>query len=54
VLASELRASEPLPAFARSTMDGYAVRAQDTFGASESLPATLTVIGEAAMGARRA
>jgi molybdopterin molybdotransferase len=50
VLAAGLRASEPLPAFARSTMDGYAVRAQDTFGASESLPAYLTVIGEAAMG----
>lgn len=39
-----------LPSFRRSTMDGYAVRAADTFGASESLPAFLTVVGEAAMG----
>lgn len=50
VLAADLQASEPLPAFARSTMDGYAVRAQDTYGATESLPAYVTVIGEAAMG----
>lgn len=32
-------------------MDGYAVRAADTHGASESLPAFLTVVGEAPMGA---
>jgi molybdopterin molybdotransferase len=45
-----LRAPASLPAFPRSTMDGYAVRAQDTFGASQSLPAYLTVIGEVPMG----
>jgi len=39
-----------LPPFDRSTMDGYAVRAEDTFGASEGLPAYLTVIGEVRMG----
>jgi molybdopterin molybdotransferase len=50
VLARPLVASEPLPAFARSAMDGYAVRAHDTYGASESLPAYLTVVGEAPMG----
>lgn len=42
---------ESLPAFPRSTMDGYAVRAQDTFGASASLPAYLNLIGEVPMGA---
>ena len=31
-------------------MDGYAVRAKDTFGASESLPALLEVTGEVLMG----
>jgi molybdopterin molybdotransferase len=31
-------------------MDGYAVRAADTFGASETLPMNLTVIGEILMG----
>lgn len=43
-------APHPLPAFPRSTMDGYAVRAEDTFGASEMLPAYLDVIGEVPMG----
>lgn len=50
VLAEELTAPESLPAFPRSTMDGYAVRASDTFGAGETLPAYLSVVGEVAMG----
>ena len=51
ILAEELVSSEALPPFSRSTMDGYAVRAADTFGCSESETALLTVIGEIAMGA---
>jgi len=39
-----------LPEFNRATMDGYAVRAQSTFGASESLPALLKIVGEVEMG----
>lgn len=50
VLAEKLVAQSPLPAFPRSTMDGYAVRAEDIFGATESLPAYLDVIGEVPMG----
>src|SRR4051794_10211917 len=50
VLAEPLLAPETLPAFARSTMDGFAVRAADTFGASEALPAYLTLVGEVFMG----
>ena len=50
VTAAAILAPEHLPAFPRSTMDGYAVRASDTFGASESLPAYLEVVGEVAMG----
>jgi molybdopterin molybdotransferase len=50
VTAAEIRAAETLPAFARSTMDGYAVIAADTFGASESAPAYLHLCGEIAMG----
>ena len=42
----------PLPEFPRSTVDGYAVRASDTFGASENLPAYLNLIGEVPMGDR--
>jgi molybdopterin molybdotransferase len=40
-----------LPMFTRSTMDGYAVRAADTFGTSSSLPSYLTLIGQVMMGA---
>lgn len=50
VNAEDVRAPHPLPAFARSSVDGYAVHAADTFGASESLPAYLTVVGEVRMG----
>jgi molybdopterin molybdotransferase len=39
VLSKELIAPENLPDFFRSTMDGYAVQAKGTFGASESIPA---------------
>lgn len=52
VTADAIRAPHSLPAFRRSTMDGFAVRAEDTFGASESLPAFLRVVGEVAMGQR--
>ncbi len=50
VLAETLTAPEDLPGFRRSTVDGYAVRAADTYGASAGQPAWLTVIGEAPMG----
>src|SRR5579884_2909560 len=51
VLAEAVTAPADLPAFTRATMDGYSVRAADTFGASESLPAYLKVAGEVPMGA---
>ncbi len=50
VLAAGLVAPHDLPSFPRSTVDGYAVAAQDTHGASDSLPAYLEVVGEAPMG----
>ncbi len=50
VTATDLRATGDLPSFPRSTMDGFAVRAADTFGASEGLPAYLTLAGEVLMG----
>ncbi len=50
VTAQSIRSPIPLPPFPRSTVDGYAVRASDTFGASESLPAYLRLIGEIQMG----
>jgi molybdopterin molybdotransferase len=50
VLAEDTRAPADLPHFARSSMDGYAVRAEDTHGATEGLPAYLKVVGEVLMG----
>ena len=50
VLARDLHAPEQLPAFARSTVDGYALRAVDSYGASPALPALLRVAGELRMG----
>jgi molybdopterin molybdotransferase len=50
VLAAPLLSPQDLPEFARSTVDGYAVRATDTYGASSGLPAFLAVVGEARMG----
>src|SRR5260221_8327237 len=50
ILAEDIIAPQPLPDFQRTTVDGYAVRAQDTFGATDSLPAYLTLIGEVPMG----
>jgi molybdopterin molybdotransferase len=50
VLAEDIHAPHPLPPFARTTVDGYAVRAADTYGASMSLPAYLLLIGEVHMG----
>jgi len=49
-VASDIRAPEAVPHFFRATMDGFAVRAADTFGASENLPALLTTAGEVLMG----
>jgi len=50
VLAQDCVATEFVPDFNRSTVDGYAVRAQDVFGCSDSIPALLIQIGEAHMG----
>ncbi len=50
VTADDISAPHALPEFPRTTVDGYAVRAKDTHGASDSLPAYLTLIGEVPMG----
>ena len=49
--AEPLAAPHALPGFARATVDGFAVRAADTYGASEGLPSYLDVAGEIRMGA---
>jgi molybdopterin molybdotransferase len=50
VLCEVVTAPHPLPEFPRSTVDGYAVRARDTFGASDSIPGYLNMVGEDPMG----
>lgn len=52
VLGQDLVADEPLPGFANSAMDGYAVVSSDTTGATVESPVTVRVVGEVAAGAR--
>lgn len=50
ILCRDVISKIDLPEFNRSTMDGYAVQARSTFGASESMPALLTIVGSVEMG----
>jgi molybdopterin molybdotransferase len=50
VLAEDVTASQPLPSFDNSAMDGYAVRVADIAAASEDQPVTLPVVAEVAAG----
>ncbi len=50
VLAEDIEATEFVPDFDRSTVDGYAVRARDTFGCSDAIPAILEKQSEVLMG----
>jgi molybdopterin molybdotransferase len=50
VPAEPIAAPHALPGFARATVDGFAVRAADSYGASEGLPSYLDLAGEVRMG----
>ncbi|AVX31740.1 MAG: gephyrin-like molybdotransferase Glp [Bacillota bacterium] len=50
VLAEKVVSPTAVPGFYRSTVDGYAVRGADTFGATEDLPVFLPLVGEVLMG----
>jgi molybdopterin molybdotransferase len=50
ILALDVTSQEDVPAYPRSTVDGYAVRSKDTFGASEHLPAILNIAEDIQMG----
>ncbi|MGH2347894.1 MAG: molybdopterin molybdotransferase MoeA [bacterium] len=52
ILAADVTAEDDLPAFDKSTVDGYAVRASDTAGATSGAPVILTVLSEVRMGVR--
>jgi len=50
VISQDVLSPSDQPAFDRSTMDGYAVRSGDTFGAADSRPALLAVTADILMG----
>ncbi|HSI81738.1 MAG TPA: gephyrin-like molybdotransferase Glp [Solirubrobacterales bacterium] len=50
VLAEPVTSADPVPPFDNSAMDGFAVRAGDTAGASASSPVTLALVGESRAG----
>ncbi len=50
VLAEAIVANEAVPPFANTAMDGYAVVASDTAGASDDAPVRLPVVAEVAAG----
>ncbi len=52
VLAENIVSSEDIPGFNSATVDGFAVKASDTYGASDSLPAYLELVGEIKMSER--
>jgi len=54
ILAQDVLSHEDIPAFHRSSVDGYAVCAADTFGAGEAAPAQLSFSGEIRMGEKPA
>jgi len=50
ILAEDIVANESIPPYANSSMDGYAVRSDDTVGADADTPVSLAVLGEVAAG----
>ncbi len=50
ILAVDIISGEDLPGFGRSAVDGYALAAKDTFGASEDQPTPFTIVSEVNMG----
>ncbi len=50
ILALEVKSVDPVPGFDNSSMDGFAVRAEDTRGATAGAPVTLLVAGESRAG----
>jgi len=50
VLATAVTATVPVPHFDRAAFDGYALRADETFGAGPNNPLTLRIVGEAMPG----
>lgn len=52
VISEDIKSEVNVPPFDRSAMDGFAVRAEDTFGADENNPKNLRLVGSVEMGTR--
>lgn len=52
ILAQDCISNCMVPAFSRSTVDGYAVNCTDTYGAGEAIPSILNMVGRVSMGRR--
>ena len=50
ILAEDVKTNLDIPPFHRSTVDGYALKAEDSYGAEENKPIDLNVIGEISVG----
>lgn len=50
IISEDLTSNEHLPAFRRSMVDGYAIIANDSYGASEQAPMLLSCVGQVEMG----
>ncbi len=50
VLGEDIKSNEDVPGFHRSTVDGYAIKAKNSYGATEAMPSFFTVIGSVEMG----
>lgn len=50
ILSKDIISKENLPSYERSTMDGYAIVASDSYGSSHAIPAVLKIVGEVKMG----
>jgi molybdopterin molybdotransferase len=50
VLSEDISSPINLPEFRRSTVDGFALKAKDSYGASEKNPAMIRLVGEIPMG----
>ncbi len=50
ILSEDLMAGTNMPEFSRSVVDGYGIKASDSFGSSETMPTFFTVVGSVEMG----
>ena len=50
MLAEDIISDIDVPDFNRSTVDGYAIKSSDSYGATDSIPTILNIVGEIKMG----